>query len=206
MFLKRLTLLLLACLLPLLLHGRSLDEIRRSGKIYVAFTSDDLKNINYDLALEFARYLHVELIEVEIDWSEAFKKNGSIPPDIETNPDLIYTPDALKESDIICSTFTINEWRKKLFGFAETLQSAELLMINKNEELPKGLADLSDKRIAFMGSTTFEQHLEEINATLAEKIELVRTKSSKETKQLLEEGKVYGIVLDADEALNFSAI
>ena len=206
MFLKRFTLLLLACLLPLLLHGRSLDEIRRSGKIYVAFTSADLKNINYDLALEFARYLNVELIEVKIEWEDVFKKNGSIPPDMETNPDLIYTPDALKDSDIICSTFTILEWRKKLFGFAETLQSAELLMINKNEELPRGLADLSNKRVAYLGATTFEQHLKEINSTLAEKIELVRTRTTAETKQLLEEGRVYGIVLDADEALNFNAI
>jgi ligand-binding sensor domain-containing protein/serine phosphatase RsbU (regulator of sigma subunit)/ABC-type amino acid transport substrate-binding protein len=205
MFLKRFIFLLLVFLLPVHLHSRSLDEIRRSGKIYVAFTSDDLKNINYDLALEFARYLNVELIEVEIDWSEAFKKNGTIPPDMETNPDLLYTPDALKDSDIICSTFTILDWRKKLFGFAETLQSAELLMINKNEELPRGLADLSNKRIAFMGATTFEQHLKEINGTLAEKIELVRTKTTAETKQLLEEGRVYGIILDADEALNFNA-
>ena len=78
MLLKRFILLLFVCLLPAILIGRSLDEIRRSGKIYVAFTSDDLKNINYDLALEFASYLNVELIEVEIDWSEAFKKNGSI--------------------------------------------------------------------------------------------------------------------------------
>ncbi len=206
MLLKRFIILLLVCLLPALLPGRSLDEIRRSGKIYVAFTSTDLKNINYDLALEFARYLNVELIEVEIEWDEVFKLNGSIPPDIENNPDLIYTPDALKESDIICSTFTIMEWRKKLFGFAETLLSAELLMINKTEELPRGLADLSNKRIAFMGNTTFEHHLNEINGTLAEKIELVRTRSTDESKQLLEEGRVYGIVLDADEALNFNAI
>ena len=36
-------------------------------------------------------------------------KNGIIPPDMETNPDLKYTPDALKKADIICSTFTIIE-------------------------------------------------------------------------------------------------
>jgi len=205
MLLRRILFLILVCLLPASLPGRSLDEIRRSGKIYVAFTSTDLKNINYDLALEFARYLNVELIEVEIEWNDVFKKNGSIPPDMETNPDLIYTPDALKESDIICSTFTVNEWRKRLFGFAETLQSAELLMINRNEELPRGLVDLSNKRIAFLGATTFEKSLNEINATLVEKIELVRTESTDETKRLLEEGQVYGIVLDADEALNFNA-
>ncbi len=205
MFLKRQTLFLILLLFVAGVFGRSLDEIRRSGKIYVAFTSDDLRNINHDLALEFARYLNVELIEVEIDWDEAFKKNGSIPSDMKSNPDLLYTPDALKHSDIICSTFTINEWRKKLFGFAQTLQSAELLIINKNETIPGGIADLSNKRIAFMGATTFDEHLREINNTLGEKIELIRTGSTVETKDLIEEGKVYGIVLDADEALNFIA-
>jgi ligand-binding sensor domain-containing protein/serine phosphatase RsbU (regulator of sigma subunit)/ABC-type amino acid transport substrate-binding protein len=205
MFLKRQTLFLILLLFVTGVFGRSLDEIRRSGKIYVAFTSDDLRNINHDLALEFARYLNVELIEVEIDWDEAFKKNGSIPSDMESNPDLLYTPDALKHSDIICSTFTINEWRKKLFGFAQTLQSAELLIINKNETIPRGIADLSNKRIAFMGATTFDEHLREINNTLGEKIELIRTGSTVETKELIEEGEVYGIVLDADEALNFIA-
>jgi ligand-binding sensor domain-containing protein/serine phosphatase RsbU (regulator of sigma subunit)/membrane-bound lytic murein transglycosylase MltF len=205
MFRKGSLFLILLLLLPSGLFARNLDEIKRSGKIFVAFTSDDLKNINYDLALEFARYLNVELIEVEIEWDEVFMNNGAIPPDMETDPELRYTPDALKKADIICSTFTIMEWRRKLFGFAETMQSAELLMINKQEENPGGFEDLSGKRIAFVGSTTFEQHLKEINSTLGEKMVLVRTGSSAESKQLLEDGKVYGIVLDADEALNFNA-
>ena len=187
------------------LAGRGLDEIKRSGKIYVAFTSDDLNNINYDLALEFARYLNVEMIEVVIGWDEAFMRNGIIPEGLETDPSISYTPDGLKKADIICSTFTMMEWRKKLFGFAETLQSAELLMVNKNSEVPGGYDGLAGKEIAFMGSTTFEQHLNEINNSTAAGIKLVPTESSVETKQLIEDGKVFGIVLDADEALNFNA-
>ncbi len=187
------------------LAGRGIDEIKRSGKIYVAFTSDDLNNINYDLALEFARYLNVEMIEVEISWDEAFMKNGVIPEGLETDPTISYTPDALKKADIICSTFTMMEWRKKLFGFAETLPSAELLMVNKNSEVPGDFEDLAGKEIAFVGVTTFEQHLNEINNSTAAGIKLVPTSSSVETKQMIENGKVFGIVLDADEALNFNA-
>ena len=186
-------------------YGRGLDEIKRSGKIYVAFTTDDLKNINYDLALEFARYLNVEMIEVVIDWEEAFMKDGAIPEGMETDPELSYTPDALKKSDIICSTFTIIEWRRKLFGFAETLQSAELMLIHKNEELPRDFKDLAGKKVAFMGATTFEQHLEEINRSVGGGIGMVPTRSSAETQRLIENGKVFGIILDADEALNFNA-
>lgn len=186
-------------------HGRTLEEIKRSGVIYVAFTRVDLNNINYDLAIEFARYLNVELKEVEISWDEAFMLNGSIPDDIETNPDLRYTPDALKKADIICSTFTVNEWRKKLFGFAETFHTAELLLIHKDQELPGGFDELVGRRIAYMGATTFEQHLLEINASLSGKMQLVRTADSEQTKRLMEKKKVYGIVLDSDQALTFNA-
>jgi len=202
---NRIYLLLIVLLIFTGVHGRSLEDIKRSGVIWVAFTSDALLNINYDLALEFARYLNVELRVVEIGWDEAFMMNGSIPEDMVTNPDLRYTPDALKRADIICNTFTVNEWRKKLFGFAGTLQTAELLMINKSEVPPGGFEELSGKRIAFMAATTFEQHLLEINATLSEKMQLVPTGSNAETIELLEENEVYGIVLDADEALNLQA-
>ncbi len=205
MFSRKVVWILLLSLLCTGVWGRTLEEIKRSGKIWVAFTSDDLKNINYDLALQFARYLNVELIEVEIDWDEAFMRNGSKPAGLKTDPDLVFTPDALKKSDIICSTFTIIDWRKKLFGFAETLESAELLIIKKTETMPGDFEELSGKRIAFMESTTFEQHLLEIDSTLSEGIRLVPTRSSAETKQLLEDNKVYGIILDADEALNFIA-
>jgi ligand-binding sensor domain-containing protein/serine phosphatase RsbU (regulator of sigma subunit)/ABC-type amino acid transport substrate-binding protein len=185
--------------------GRNLDEIKRSGVIYIGFTSDDLENIHFELAKEFASYLNVKMKVVPIEWEEVFMLNGSIPEDMETNPNLRYTPDALKKADIICSTFTVMEWRRRLMGFAETLQSAELLLINRSEVAPGGFNELGGKRIAYQGSTTFEQHLMEINATLSEEMELVTTNSSSETKKLIEEGKVYGIVLDADGALDFIA-
>ncbi|MEZ5069960.1 MAG: transporter substrate-binding domain-containing protein [Bacteroidales bacterium] len=187
------------------LSARNLDEIKRSGKIYVAFTSDDLKNINYELAQEFARYLNVELIEVKIDWEEVFMQNGDIPEDLETNPDLNYTPDALRKADIICSTFTVIQWRKKLFGFAETLQSAELLMVRKDQSLPRGLEDLSGKTVAYVRSTTIEDRIKEINATLGGTLKLLPVESTQEAQSLIQQGKAYGIVLDADEALNFNA-
>jgi ligand-binding sensor domain-containing protein/serine phosphatase RsbU (regulator of sigma subunit)/ABC-type amino acid transport substrate-binding protein len=202
---KRTLVILILVLFALGAWGRNLDEIKRSGKIYVAFTSDDLKNINYDLALEFARYLNVELIEVSIEWDEVFMRDGVIPEDLETDPDLNFTPDALKKADIICSTFTIIDWRKKLFGFAETLESAELLLIQKSELTPGSFEELSGKRIAYMTSTTFEQHLSEINSMIGGGIQLVPTSSSDHTKRLIQENSVYGIILDADEALNFNA-
>lgn len=207
MQIKRTILIFLALIIMTAGYSRDLDEIKKSGKIYVAFTSDDLENINYPLAVEFAKYLNVELIPVEITWDEAFMLNGEIPSDLETNPDVSYTSDAfaIKKADIICSTFTVLEWRKKLFGFAETLHSAELLIINKKEEQPKDFTYLVDKSISFQRGTTFEKNLNEINHDIGGGILLNPTETGSEAKNLLLNGQTYGIVLDADEALNFNA-
>ncbi len=190
---------------PSLLFSRDLSSIKRSGKIYVGMTKDDKKNINYPLAIEFAKYLNVELIIVEITWEEAFMQNSIIPDDIETNPSLSYTPDIFKKVDIICSTFTILEWRKKLFDFAETLNSAELLLVDKKNPPMKDFSMLEGKEIGFVSGTSFETNLNRINKNLSGTIKLTPTKTSEESKTLLHTGKVFGIILDADEALNYNA-
>jgi serine phosphatase RsbU (regulator of sigma subunit)/ligand-binding sensor domain-containing protein/ABC-type amino acid transport substrate-binding protein len=189
---------------PPSVFARDLTTIKKSGKIYVGFTKDDLGTINYDLAVEFAKYLNVEMVPVDITWDEAFMKNGSIPSDLETNPSVIYNPDIFSKVDIICSTFTVLEWRRKIFDFAETLNSAELILTDKKSGTVKELSDLAGKTVAFMKGTSFETHLNSINRTLNGAITLVPRKTNEEVKELLKEGKVFGIVLDADEALNLN--
>jgi ligand-binding sensor domain-containing protein/serine phosphatase RsbU (regulator of sigma subunit)/ABC-type amino acid transport substrate-binding protein len=186
-------------------YSRDIATIKRSGKIYVGMTRDDRQNINFPLAVEFARYLNVELIIVEFKWEDAFRHNGIIPADVETNPAIIYNPDIFKKVDVICSTFTILEWRKKLFDFAETLNSAELLLVDKKSPPLKDFSGLAGKTIAFTGETSFETNLNRINKSLNGSINLLPTKTSEESKELLHSGKVFGIILDADEALNYNA-
>jgi ligand-binding sensor domain-containing protein/serine phosphatase RsbU (regulator of sigma subunit)/ABC-type amino acid transport substrate-binding protein len=202
---SKLCLFLALIICPLALQARSLEEIKKSGKIYVGFTTSDYKNINYPLALEFAKYLNVKMVSLTIDWEDAFSQGGKVPADIETNPDLRYTPDAFHKVDIICSTFSMVEWRKKLFDFARTLYSAELLIIDRNADLPRDYSQLNGKTIAFMKGTTFETHMHAVNKEAGNHIILKPVNSDDDSKKLLLEGKVYGIILDADEALNFNA-
>ena len=206
MICRRLIFVLLSIFLAFNLQSRDLEEIKRSGKIRVAFTSDDIRNINYPLAIEFARYLNVELVEVIIDWEQVFMKDGKIPEDLQSNPEQSYTPDALKKADIICSTFTILDWRKKLFDFGETLYSAELLLIDRKHEPPDDYSELAGKKITFQRETTFEKHLQDINQQIGGGIDLLPTEDGTRAKELFKSGEAYGIVLDADEALNFNAI
>ena len=117
-------------------YGRTLDEIKRSGKIYVAFSPGDLESIDYDLALEFARYLNVELIEVHIEWDEAFMRNGILPPDLESNPELRYTPDALKKCDII---FVAIHSKKPLVTYEIAEDALQRRNNSKRPPVKKGL-------------------------------------------------------------------
>jgi ligand-binding sensor domain-containing protein/serine phosphatase RsbU (regulator of sigma subunit)/ABC-type amino acid transport substrate-binding protein len=185
--------------------SRDIVSIRNSGRIYIGMTKDDKKNINYPLAVELAKYLNVELIIVEITWDDAFMINGTIPADVETNPTIIYNPDIFKKVDIICSTVTILEWRKKLFDFAKTLSSSEILVVNKDSSSITDFSMLEGKTVGFMKNTSFEIHITDINKSLKGGIKLYPTESSEESKELLREGKVLGIILDADEALILSS-
>ncbi len=184
-------------------YARSLEEIKKSGRIIIAMTESDYNTINYPLAQEFARYLNVELIIREIEWEEAFMKDGDIPRGMETDPNVVYTPDLFDKVDAVFSTFTILEWRKKLFDFAETLNSAEIIVISAGSDAPSELSQLAGKRIAFMKGTSFQMRMNKLNSDMGGSIELIPTQTSEEAKEMLLGGDIFGVLLDADEALNF---
>lgn len=187
------------------LSARNLEEIKQSGKLYVGFDQTDLGTINHTLAYEMADFLNLQLVEVVVDWDKLFQKDGIRPKDLETNPAVIYTPDAFDEVDIYCSTISPLLWRKKLFDFAETLLSAEVLLIrNDIENIPKDIYQLQGLQIGLMDGTSFVSHLEVIDAKIGGGIIMIKTIDGASTKQLLIDKKVDGIILDAEDALQFN--
>ena len=192
--------LVLSCKLA---YSRPIDKIKKSGKLVIAFDPADRNTINYPLAYEFAKFLDLEVEEVIISWDEVFSNNGLTPEDLITNPVHRYTPDALKKADIICSTFTILEWRKRLFDFAETIISAELLVMLDDVKPPDDVEGLKGMKIAMMKGTSYVTHMKQINEKIGGGIEIIETATSEESKDMLKAGSVDGIILDADEALSF---
>ena len=185
--------------------ARDLDKIKQSGKIYIGFDETDLGTINYTLAYEFADFMNLELIEVVVEWDKLFQEDGIRPKDLEINPQIIYTPDAFDEVDIYCSTISPLLWRKKLFDFAQTLLSAEMLVVRKAQKnIPKDIYQMKGMRIGLMQGTSFVSHLELINAKIGSGIEMAKTADGTASKQLLIEGQVDGIILDAEDALRFN--
>lgn len=191
--------------LGIFVNARDCDEILQSGKIYIGFDPSDVGTINYTLAYEFASFMDLEVVEVIVDWDQLFQNNGIRPKDLESNPQISFTPDVFQKIDIYCSSISPLHWRRKLFDFAETLLSAEILLTRKDiSQPPKDIYQMKGLHIALMDGTSFVTHLNSINEKIGGGIEMMKTIDGETAKQLLLDGKVDGVILDADDALNFN--
>lgn len=221
---KKLLPFLLLLLTTLTSFARSLDEIKRSGVIRVAFTHSGLQTVNYSFAKEFAKYLNVELEVVQISWNEIFSKNGIIPPDYITNDSIYYTPDALSKADFICGTTYIYPWREKFFDFAGIVDVSDLLIIRKRRHqrslvskivLPetfqntdekltvKTYNDLKGLSIALLENSSYLENIKKINDNIGGGINIVTTKSEEEAQLLAQIGKVDGFITISMVGLQF---
>ncbi|MBN2747663.1 MAG: transporter substrate-binding domain-containing protein [Bacteroidales bacterium] len=185
-------------------HSRDLEEILKSGVIYIGFDESEIGSINYKMAYDFADYLNLEVKEVIVDWERLFSKNGVRPEDLETNPKHIFTPDAFDNIDIYCGNVTPMEWRRRLFDFAPTLISAEVVVgkIDSKHKI-SGINDLNGLKLAMMAGTSFVSRMKEINDKIGGGITLVETTDAALAKQKLKNDEVDGIILDGPEALAF---
>jgi membrane-bound lytic murein transglycosylase MltF len=193
--------LILIFILPLQVYARDITEIKRSGKIYAAFTESALGSVNHRFAMEFAKFLNVELVVVNTTWEENFSRNGQIPGDYQTNPNLSYTPDALKKADFICGTIYILEWRKKFFDYAGILDLSDLMIVPKSGKNLKSYEELKGLTIAFLENTSYETHIVDINNRIGGGINFRKTQSEEESIKLLKDGEVDGFITVAYNGL-----
>jgi ligand-binding sensor domain-containing protein/serine phosphatase RsbU (regulator of sigma subunit)/ABC-type amino acid transport substrate-binding protein len=184
-----------------LINSQSLQKIKEDGKIRVAFTESGLHSVNYKFALEFAKFLNVEIEIVPVKWDETFSNNGVVPNNYQTVPQINYVPDALRKADFICGTIYQYEWRKKFFDYAGNLDLSDLLIIPADAKNLKSYDDLKGLTIAFLEKTSYETHIEAINNRIGGGINFVKTKSEKESIDLLKNGVVDGYITIAYNAL-----
>ncbi|MEA2043652.1 MAG: transporter substrate-binding domain-containing protein [Bacteroidota bacterium] len=186
---------LLVLFLPLLVHAQSYDDIKNNGEIKVSFTESGTETVNYLLAKEFSKFLNVDFQEVPINWSDVFAKNGRIPENHRTDPNIRYTPDALKKSDFICGTIYLLDWREKFFDYAGIVQISDLLIVRKNINTEvNSFEDLKGLKIAFLENSTYETEISEINSNVGGGIKFIPVKSENEGLAILNQGKADGLI------------
>lgn len=196
-------LIVILILVSITTKGRDLQEILKSGTIRIGFDESELGTINYQMAYEFAKYMDLKVVEVVVDWETLFSKDGVRPANLETDTTIKFTPDALKNIDIYCGNVTPMAWRDRLFDFANTLISAELIISKKGSPVLTDISGLKGLKIAMMGGTSFVEHITEINKKIDGGINTIETKTTEEAKNLVAQGKADGVVLDGPEALSF---
>lgn len=206
-------------------YGRTLDEIRRSGVVRVAFTESGKQTVSLQFAREFARFINCELEIVNIEWNEIFSHDGIVPEDYIVNDSVCYTPDALLKSDFICGTTYMYDWRKKFFAFAGEMAVSDLLIVSnyrqqksvinqffepermrpKSQKLKvKNYRDLKGLKIALMENSSYERNMQTINDMIGGGIEIVKTHSEEESQELARAGKVDGFVTVSYVGLQFA--
>ncbi|MCF6367126.1 MAG: transporter substrate-binding domain-containing protein [Bacteroidales bacterium] len=201
---KKIAILLITILSPFFLYSQTLKKIKKEGKINIAFTESWRNTVNYTAAQEFAKFLDIEFTETIIQWDDVFSKNGKIPKDYKTNPEVSYTPDALKEADIICGTIYVLDWRKKFFDYSGIIQISDILITRKDiAKKIKSNDDLKGLKIAFLENSTYETNISLINNKVGGGIEFIKTKSEDESLKLLEESKVDGLITVSFLALSY---
>lgn len=184
-----------------LVFSQSLRQIKENGKIRVAFTESGLRSVNYKFALEFAKFLNVDMEIVHVKWEETFSNNGVILNNYQTTPKINYVPDALRKADFICGTIYQYEWRKKFFDYAGILELSDLLIVPSEARNLKSYEELKGLTIAFLEKSSYETHIEAINNRIGGGINFVKTKSEKESIDLLKKGVVDGYITIAYNAL-----
>ncbi len=211
-------------LLPILTFGRSIDEIKRSGVVRVAFTKGFYNTINKELAEEFASFLNVELEPVFVEWNDVLAQDGIIPADFEGNNNYSYTPDALKKADFICGTIYIYPWRENIMDFAGIMQLSDLLVVKKtnkewsyfaqlfmsedylslaqNKELKKE-SELDNINIAVLNNSAYYSNLEVIEKRRGIDINIMATKTEEDAQEMLHNESADGFVSNSYIALKY---
>ncbi len=201
---KKQLLFILFFIIPFFIYSQTIKKIKKEGKITIAFTESWKNTVNYTAAQEFAKFLDVKFEETTIKWDDVFSKDGKIPEDYKTNPNIRYTPDALQKADIICGTIYELEWRKKFFDYSGIIQISDILITKKNiSKKIKSKKDLKGLKIAFLENSTYETNISLINKKIGGGIEYIKTKSEDESLKLLEEGKADGLITVSFLALSY---
>ncbi len=178
-----------------MLRSQTYRTIKQTGTIKVSFTESGRGTVNDLLASEFAKFLNVKIKKSQIDWADVFANDGKIPKDYDKNPEITYTPDALKETDIICGTIFELDWRKKFFDYAGIVQVSDLLIVRRNLKTPvNSYENLKGLTIAFLENSTYETEIRQINKNLGSEIKLLPVKSEREGLKKLTQGKADGLI------------
>jgi len=186
-----------------------LQEIKDSKTLNVAMRKlkavyypegDKISGYHYKVIKHFADSLNVELKVHEVDISNYFEIDGTVPPRVKEDVELIYSPDLFEEVEIYCDTLTPLPWREKLVKFIPFLPIREVVVHN-DDILIETIEDLNNKTIAFQTDSSYGNTLKQLEEDFDFSFNLVHTDTTTEPFELVVSGEVDLTIVDSDKAI-----
>lgn len=169
-------------------EGRSLDDVKKAGKLVIATSPDfppfetieggKVTGIEIEIMETIAKNLGVELVIEQVNFD-------SVLPGIQSG-----------KYDVGVSGITVTDERKNNVDFTKSYFEAAQVIVVKADSPIKSKADLAGKKISAQTGTTAEEYC------LGEKYSVSAFESNNDAYQAMVDGKVDAWVVDNEVAVN----
>ncbi len=156
-----------------------------------------ISGMHYELIAGFAEFIGTEIDLRVVPFKTFFTKDGELPPNLRTDPEVKYTPDIFNEVDVCISGITDIGWRRKLVQFVIIYPSSVVVVSRRGEEIRK-LSELEGLRIGTRESSTYYDAFLSVEKKFGFKLDYTFYESSAAMFEAVDRGDVDATCRDAD--------
>jgi len=149
----------------------------------------------YDLILEFADFLDLEVEIKTVLFSELFSRDGIIPDELKTDPSYTYVPDIFNTADLCAGFLTVLPWRLQIMEMISYLPVREML-ISREDNPIKQFSDLKGKTIGYGSGTSYENTMIKLMEQQNNSFKLESFAFEENLLNDVSEGDIDGTVID----------
>lgn len=149
----------------------------------------------YDLLMELAKFLDVE-IEIEtVLFSEIFSQGGAIPEQVKSDPTYSYNPDIFEKVDICAGFITVLPWRMQIMDMISYFPVRQML-ISRGDNIIQEFEDLTGKVIGYGTGTSYERTLLRLKNRVGDTFDSKAYDFEENLLLKLSEGEIDGTIID----------
>ena len=185
-----------------------INEFKKDGYISVASllspgnleisNAGNYSGFQYEMALEFAKFLDLELKIEPVLFEEVFSIDGSIPDILKIDSTYTYTPDIFRKADIFAGFLTILPWRLQIMEMISYIPVREILVSRKAHPIEK-FSDLNGKTVGFTIGTSYENTLKNLIDEKKASFSIKHYPFEEDLMSLLNDGKIDALVSDSQK-------
>ncbi len=143
-----------------------LDRLRSSGTMRVAISAEQsiyeeqpdgsIVGVHYELVLQLAELMMIDVEFVPVEFGEFFELNGVVPPELQTDPEFVYVPDLLQACEFYAVAMSPLP-RRDLFLDFVPLYPSRLVYVTRRDRPRVSPDAFADSTFATIPNTTYEQ-------------------------------------------------